>query len=107
MSKRKEQKTWVDGGEYVYGDDHFREGLYALEDKCIVFDERMGKFIPKEDMLKVMKAYEKYLKKYLISKKELEDVLDEGIAFYSGAAVLKVGKHALKTVKKKLIKNHK
>ena len=69
-------KTWVEGGDAVYGDNPFKEALYALEDELITLDSKDGKFIPQDRMLKVMIAYEKFLKDYFSQQKQemVEDV---------------------------------
>ena len=63
-------KTWVEGGDAVYGDNPFKEALYALEDELITLDSKDGKFIPQDRMLKVMIAYEKFLKDYFSQQKQ-------------------------------------
>ena len=74
------EKTWVNGGQFVYGDNPFREALYALEDELIWLENEDGKFIPKNRMSKVMNAYEKFLKenhKKSLSQQK-EELLLEG-----------------------------
>jgi hypothetical protein len=63
----KKEKTWVDGGNYVYSDEPFREGLYALEDELVIGTPDQ-KWIPHDRMIKVMLAYEKYIRDYHKSK---------------------------------------
>jgi len=61
-NKKIFEKTWVNGGQFVYGDNPFREALYALEDELVCLKNEDGKFIPQGRMSKVMNAYEKFLK---------------------------------------------
>lgn len=67
-SEWEQEKTWVYGGNYVYGDDWFSEAIYALEDEAIILDGIDGKYIPYEKMQDVMVAYREELEKRFIPK---------------------------------------
>jgi len=80
-TKKKIEKLWVNGGRAVYGDNPLIEALYALEDEVIWLEKEGGYFIPRDRMVKVMIAYEKFLSKEL---QEVERDLNSVIGMLEG-----------------------
>jgi hypothetical protein len=69
QDKTGNNKTWDRGGNCVWGDDIFKEALYALEDRKVWLPEYDNdQFIKADDMYEVMHRYEKFLKQSLINR---------------------------------------
>ena len=86
-NKKIIEKTWVNGGKFAYSDNPFKEALYALEDELICLDGVDGKFIPHYKMIRVMRAYEKFIKKHFTNalsqqKEEFKKITNEDFVIF-------------------------